>query len=258
MIPTYTSKHKPQMITNPPPPPLANARTLIQEGFAAVDQFEVSAVSALFAQWLTTSTSDSFGNATIDVNQARVFLDHMIHKMGLYVEDLIYMRIFVERYMAGTVGMERPTVGLQLLFSAYQSQSLQYDEPLSKAVWTYYSKMSWGQFLDEVMKFSSAMSFDLSVTAQQWNGAAYSLLEPLIIAQEQVTQTQQQQHHVLAEAVKTLGTSSELTATASSMNTSVDQPIQQHQYQTQPLKINANVTVEPDVLGYGHHVPAWN
>lgn len=59
--------------------------------------------------------------------------------------------------------------GLSILLAAYSAQSLQYDEPLSKRVWTYYARMTMPEFVDSLFSFLSAFEYDTSVSALVFN-----------------------------------------------------------------------------------------
>lgn len=167
-------------------PEMVNAQETRNSGFADVSNFSLETSTIAFTKWLvetSSSSSSSIDNGNvgiIDEYQALKFLTHMIRTMGLSVEDLIYMRIFIHRSLASSSTQEEeerktPSFGLLLLLSAYCSQSLQYDEPLSKDTWKLYSRMEWSDFLDTLFTFTASFGMDLSVSIEQWNSVAFSL-----------------------------------------------------------------------------------
>lgn len=107
----------------------------------------------------------------VDRDQARKFLVHLSEKIGFTSLDLVLMRIFLGRFLANASPdtAARTPPGLSILLAAYTAQSLQYDEPLSKRVWTYYARMAMPDFVDALFSFLDAFAYDTSVSALTFN-----------------------------------------------------------------------------------------
>lgn len=160
-------------------PPVENPDLIRSLGFVDTSKLRAEDLIAPVCEWLTMSSLNEEGAPTIDQGQAVKFLSHMVRKLGLSAEDMVCMRAFVERYQKGwneeRCCRPRATHGLQLILGVYTAQALQYDEPLARSVWLFYSKLEWSEFVDELFSFNSALDWDIWITSAEYNAAYTSL-----------------------------------------------------------------------------------
>lgn len=160
-------------------PPIENPDLIRSMGFVDTSKLAAEDLVVPACEWLTFSSLNGAGEPTIDQGQAVKFLSHMVRKLGLSAEDLICMRAFIERYQSGWSETKccRPkaTHGLQLILGVYTAQALQYDEPLARSVWLFYSKLEWSQFVDELFSFNAGLDFDIWISPSEYNAAYTSL-----------------------------------------------------------------------------------
>lgn len=117
---------------------------------------------------------------SIDPQQAKLFVNHMVNHMGISAVELVMIRLYMERYLERFPVGSPPTVsfGLQILNAAYIASTLEYDSPLSWDSWTLYSRTSVSEFVDLMLDYCSVIDYDFTLPVQRFN-ALYAELAGL-------------------------------------------------------------------------------